>query len=169
MSADERTLVIDTSVLLNFIVIDRLDLFADLHATTCLVTEHVRREITADRPDQIERLVKAIDREMLSEIRVDRLEEVDSFARLTAAGLGVGESSAFAVARHRGYVVGIDDRRAIRLAAKSLGDIAILGSAGIIREAIARNALAVAEADAIKDRWETRHRFKLPFRSFADP
>jgi len=38
----------------------------------------------------------------------------------------------------------------------------------LVREMLATRIVSTAEADAIKDRWETLHRFKLSFRSFGD-
>jgi len=38
----------------------------------------------------------------------------------------------------------------------------------LVREMLAAGIVSTAEADAIKDRWATLYRFKLPFRSFGD-
>lgn len=168
MSAVERTLVVDTSVLLNFIVVDRVDLLAAVPTTRCVVTDHVRGEIAADRPEQVEAYETAIERGFIVPIRIDRPAEVEAFVRLSAAGLGLGESSAVAAAIHRGFAVAIDDRRAIRIAVRTFGELIFVGSADIVREAIDRGALTVPAADAIKERWEKFYRFTLPFDSFGD-
>jgi predicted nucleic acid-binding protein len=169
MSDPSRTLVIDTSVLINFIVVERLDLLTALPGTVCVVTDHVRGEITDDYPGQVALLLNAIEQGSIKLLRVDSPEELQTFADLEASGLGAGERSAFAAARHRGCVVAIDDRRAIRIASRSLGDFSIVRTEDIVRESITAGIVSVAEADAFKHRWEALHRFRLPFESFGDP
>lgn len=168
MSDRRRTLVIDTSVLINFLVIDRVDLLAALPGTSCVITDHVRGEVTDDHPEQVALLLDAVERGLIETIRVDDPDELRTFADLETSGLGSGERSAFAAARHRRYNVAIDDRRAIRIAAQELGEVVVLRTEDLVREMIAMRIVSTAEADAIKDRWETLHRFKLSFRSFGD-
>lgn len=169
MSDPSRTLVIDTSVLINFIVVERLDLLAALPGTVCVVTDHVRGEVTDDYPEQVDLLFDALERGFLAILRVDSVEELQTFAALESTGLGAGERSAFAAALHRLYMVAIDDRRAIKIASQTLECISIIRTETIVRELIAGGIVSVAEADSIKDRWESRNRFKLPFASFGDP
>lgn len=53
MSLDVRTpTLIDTSVLLNFLAVDRVDLLSRHPALRFIVTDHVRGEITDRRPDK---------------------------------------------------------------------------------------------------------------------
>jgi predicted nucleic acid-binding protein len=51
-----KDVVVDTSVLINFLNVDRLDLFASHPQYRFLVTEHVKREVTEHYPQQINRL-----------------------------------------------------------------------------------------------------------------
>ena len=78
---------------------------------------------------------------------------------LAASGrLGKGECSAISCAIHRGCALAIDDRRATSEAA-ARSDIEIVRT---------QNLLSIAEADAVKDEWEQRHRFRLTISSFAE-
>jgi hypothetical protein len=169
MSDVHRTLVVDTSVLLNFIAVGRLDLLAALPGTTTVVTDHVRDEITDDHPDQIAIFDSAVYDSLFSPIRVDKPDELITFARLESSGLGTGERSAIATAFHRGFVVGLDDRRAIAILSRIFGNIRVLRTQDIVRELIHARVLTVTEADAMKHRWQEFHRFTLPFESFGDP
>ena len=169
MSGPSRTLVIDTSVLINFIAVGRLDLMAALPGTTAVVTDHVRSEISDDHPDQIGIFDRAVSAAMIFPVRVDTPDELITFAGLESSGLGAGERSAIAAAIHRGFVVAIDARRAIAILNRIFGNIRVLRTQDIVRELIEAGVLTVTEADAVKRRWQECHRFTLPFESFADP
>lgn len=169
MSGPSRTLVIDTSVLINFIAVNRLDLLASLPGTTPVVTDHVRNEITDDHPDQIAIFDRAVSAARISPVRVDTPDELITFAGLELSGLGAGERSAIAAAIHRGFVVGLDDRRAIAILTRIYGNIRVLRTQDIVHELIEAGVLTVSDADAMKRRWQECHRFTLPFDSFADP
>lgn len=90
--------ITDTSVLVNFLVLDRAELLARLPGHRFVVAEHVRAEITDHYQEQLQRLEAAFAAGILEEIRVTDLPEVQLFAQLTATGLGIGECSAIAVA-----------------------------------------------------------------------
>ena len=75
--------------------------------------------------------------------------------------------AAIACAIHCGYVLAIDDRRATREAA-ARSDLEIVRTQDLIVSMIDQNLLSIAEADAIKDDWEKRHRFRLTISSFAE-
>lgn len=97
--------VLDTSVLINFLAVDRVDLFAGHPVYRFLVTEHVRKEVTTHYDDEVERLNAAFASNVLEEIRVEAIEELSLFAQLTKEPrLGLGECAAIAAAVHRGYV-----------------------------------------------------------------
>lgn len=168
MSDPTRTIVFDTCVLINFIHVERLDLLAALPGTACVVTDHVRGEITDDYPEQVALFLDATERGLIELLRVDAPEELQMFADLECSGLGIGERSAFVAGFHRGFTVAIDDRRAIRIVSRALGTMPIVGTEGIMRRLIAAGSISVMEADALKLRWETDHKFTLSFKSFGD-
>ena len=166
--ADQIIVITDTSVLINFLVIDRVQLMAALPGRQFVVTDHVRSEVTEHYPGQLLRLEQALDAGILSEISVTGLSEVQSFAALTMTGLGIGECSAIAVAAHRGYSIALDDKTARKRIAKLYPAMEVLTTELIVVGLIQAKILDVAAADAIKLDWEQNHRFRLAFGSFGD-
>jgi predicted nucleic acid-binding protein len=161
--------VLDTSVLINFIRIGRLDLLRDHPDYNFIVTDHVRAEIKAYYPQQLAALNAAIADGTLSEIAVTDLAELSDFAQLSALKvLGAGECSAIAVAKNRSLPLAIDDVRAQKKAKAFCSSLTFLDTVAIVVSLIQKGLLTVAEADAIKADWETNHRFTLKFQSFAD-
>ena len=114
----ETVVIADTSVLINFLVLDGVGLLARLPHYRFVVTEHVRAKVTDDFPDQLQRLEAAFTAGILEEIRVTDLGEVQLFAQLTATRLGIGECSAIAVAARRRFARAIDDKRAVKKLAR---------------------------------------------------
>ena len=91
-------IVTDTSVLINFLRIDRTDLIAG-HSHDVLATDHVAAEISDRYPDQQQRFAAALDAGIISETRVTAPEALQHFGTLFATGrLGAGECSAIALA-----------------------------------------------------------------------
>lgn len=164
-----QTIVItDTSVLINFLVLDQVALLASLSTHRFVVTDHVRAEITAHYPEQLQRLEAALSSQVLEEIRVTDLAEVQLFAELTTKGLGIGECSAIAVAVHRQHWLAIDDKKAIKKVASLGYNLEVLGTESLMVMLLRESVLTVEVADAMKLDWETNHRFRLTFASFAE-
>ena len=92
LMAAETIVVTDTSVLVNFLALDRVNLLASLPARRFLITDHVRDEVTAHYPEQLDRLTRAIASRLLEEISVTDPVEVQLFAELTRTGLGAGSA-----------------------------------------------------------------------------
>lgn len=164
--------VTDTSVLINFLKIDRMDLVGS-HPAGFLATDHVRDEISDRYPAQIERYAAALKAGLVSEESVVDPVEVALFGRLSATPrLGPGECSAIAVALNRHHALAIDDGRAIRHALREAGlagyAITILRTQDVIVELIRASVLTLSQADEIKAVWEAHHRFRISVRSFAD-
>jgi predicted nucleic acid-binding protein len=158
--------VLDTSVLVNFLAIDRLDLLTGLAGFRFSITAHVRGEVTY--PDQLARLQVAVQAGHFPELPVGTLAELATFAQLTAT-LGVGESAAIAAAEHRSMTIALEDRTARRTAESLVGKHKVIGTVDLMVCAIQAGLLTIADADAIKADWETNHRFALPqFKSFKD-
>jgi len=164
----QTVVITDTSVLINFLVLDRAELLARLPTHCFVVTNHVRAEITQHYPEQLQRLEQAFAAGILEEITVSDLAEVQTFAGLTAKGLGVGECSAIAVALHRQFTLAIDDRQAIKKIAALGYQIAVLTTENVVVLLIQQQILTIDEADAMKLDWEQNHRFRLMFASFRD-
>jgi predicted nucleic acid-binding protein len=164
--------VADSSFLINFLRIDRMDLIA-AHPASFIATDHVAAEITGTYPDQQDRYAAALKAAQIAEQRVDDPAELELFLRLAAKGrLGTGERAAIAVALNRGCSLAIDDSRAIKRALQeaALGQSAltILRTQDVILELIRRRTITLEAADAILLDWATNHRFKLKIASFRD-
>ncbi|MFM7167510.1 MAG: hypothetical protein ACKO3T_19885 [Planctomycetaceae bacterium] len=164
----EIVVITDTSVLINFLVLDRAELLTRLPKHRFVVTDHVRAEVTDHFPDQLQRLESAFAAGILEEIRVTDLQEVQLFAQFTATGLGVGECSAIAVAAHRNLALAIDDKRAVKKLKNAGLNLIIHSTESIIVLLIHHSVLTIAEADAMKQDWEHNHRFRLTFASFRE-
>ena len=161
-------IVTDTSVLINFLRIDRTDLIAG-HSHDFLATDHVAAEISDHYPDQQQRFAEALRAGVISETRATMPEELQLFESLFTTGrLGAGECSAIALAVHRGYILAIDDRLAIRHARKADASLRILATQDLMVSMIREGLLEVEEPDRIKRDWATRHRFRLRLDSFRE-
>ena len=169
MTNRKRAIVVaDTSMLVNFLRIDRMDLIAE-HSHDFLATDHVAVEITSQYPDQQRRFAEALRNGRVRQESITNLEEVALFASLSATGrLGAGECSAIALAVCRNYNLAIDDQRAATQARSLDPKLTILTTQDIIISMIGENLLNISEADAIKDDWAANHRFRLKIASFSD-
>ncbi len=104
-------LVLDASVLINFLAVDRVDLI-QAHPAKILVTEHVREEVTRFYPEQVARLDAAISAGIMEVFVIDDPNEIEEMSTLRSKWgekrLGVGECSAIVAAKRRGYEIAID-------------------------------------------------------------
>ena len=166
MTMEPLIVVADTSVLINFLKLDRIDLIAR-HPFSFLVTNHVSDEVTRHYASQRSRLKAALEAGILREHSVADEQDVALFGKLSK-DLGSGESSAIAFASHRGYALAIDDGKAIKIARKVSKDLKIFRTEDLLHSMIQENLINTQEADALKQELEIRHRFKMSFRSFAD-
>lgn len=165
-------IVADTSVLINFLKIDRMDLLGR-HPGRLLVTDHVRAEITGDYPDQRARFETALAAGLLDQCRVDDPAELALFMRLyTSQRLGAGECSAIAVALTRRHAIAIDDSRAVNRTLRELklghAGLEVVRTPDIMIGLIRAGVLKIAEADAIKEMWARHYRFRIKAGSFRD-
>lgn len=160
--------IADTSVLINFLAVNRMDLIKR-HSCRFLITNHVSREITDHYQEQLSRLKEALEQGIIEEIPVNNQEEVETFAKLAKLeSLGNGECACIAVAVHRGYTLAIDDKKAIKQARLSCPTISIITTEALMVSMIKTGLITVNEADAIKDEWASSHKFKLKIHSFGE-
>lgn len=170
MPAPARTpAVIDTSSLINFLKIDQARLLSLHPSLSFFVTDHVRGEVTRRYQVQFQRLETAFGAGYLTETTVDTLDELQTFAQLTALRrFGVGECAAIAAAFNRNWTIALDDGNAIKLIRRLYAGISVETTPSIIVALIRANVLTLAQADTFRDEWAANHRFKLPFNSFAE-
>jgi len=164
--------VADTSVLINFLKIDRMDLVGR-YPGRLLATDHVQSELADDYPEQRARFEAALTGGLLDTCSVTDPAEVSLFGRLgPGVRLGAGECSAIAVALSRGFAIAIDDNRAIKIALREAElagkTLIVLRTQDIMVALIRATVLTVEEADRMKTEWEEHHRFRLKVRSFQD-
>lgn len=160
--------VLDSSVLINFLRVGRIDLLTVGGHGVYIVTGHVLGEI--QDADQQAALCEALQDGAFVEDNV----AIDSpagemFASLAAMGrLGVGECAAIAYASAHQLILAIDDKAARKAALRACPELAIIGSDDLMLRFICQGLLDVDQADQIKQQWELRHRFRLPFASFRE-
>jgi predicted nucleic acid-binding protein len=161
--------VADTSVLINFLRIDRMDLLVR-YPRRFLVTDHVASEIADAYPEQRARYDAAIKAGQMDVCSVTDIDEVNLFLRLRPGNrLGVGECSAIAVAMKRQHALAIDDNRAVKTAIRDIGmAVDIIRTSNVMITLIRSGRLDLAEADAIKTDWEQNHRFRIKAASFSE-
>jgi len=164
--------VADTSVLINFLKIDRMDLIG-AYPRRFLATDHVTGEIIDAYPEQQARYKAALAAQHLETCSVTDPNEVALFARLgPGQRLGAGECSAIAVALHRGLALAINDNRAVNRALREAGlagsKLEILRTQDVIVALIHAGILNVPTADQIKDAWANQYRFRIKEVSFSD-
>lgn len=159
--------LLDASVLINFLAVDRVDLLHEQPGLRFLVTGHVDAEVTVRNPRRIARYQSALSAGHLHPTVVDTIEELSVFADLSRA-LGEGESAAIAAAGVRGLPLAIDDRAAAKRARSVFPALRVVGTRELMVRAIRCGLLSVEEADAIKAEWEARHRFRIPCETFRE-
>lgn len=110
-------LILDASVLINFLAVDRMDLMMS-HPAHVLITEHVRVEVREEYPEQLARLERAITDKVVEVFDLTAIPEMATMIELRSRGgkkrMGIGEASAIAAAIHRNYDLAIDDKPAIK-------------------------------------------------------
>jgi predicted nucleic acid-binding protein len=161
-------IICDTSIIINFLKINRLDLLAE-YSHKFWVTDHVDREITNDYPAQQQLFQRAFDKLAIQKTSVEDPQELDLFIELIKNGqLGSGECATIAVAVNRGYFLAIDDNQAIKKAELLMAPTKILRTQDILVRMIRENLLSIESADQLLQNWATYHRFKLKIPTIKD-
>jgi predicted nucleic acid-binding protein len=157
--------VTDTCILINFAILDRLDLLGALPGFDFLLPDGVLQEMC--RPPHQQRLQWALEQGHLRTIEFVDVETLAVFAELRLS-MGKGEAACLAVATTRGWLVASDEKRAfLREATHRLGPGKILNTPGLLLLAIRAGLITVEEADRAKHQLE-QHRFRMRFSSFKD-
>ena len=160
-----RVVVVDASVLINFIHVDRLDILGRLSGFEFVVPEQVVAEVSD--PDQAPKLADALQAGHLQKEPSVAPLELEIFAELRQI-MGRGEAACLAMAQTRQWLIACDERGVfLRQAQAQLGADRIMNTPGILLLAIRQGILAVEEADHLKDILE-HHRFKMNFVSFRE-
>lgn len=168
MENPSSIIISDTSILINFLAINRMDLIKR-HKCRFLITNHVRHEVLEHYQEQFNRLQEALNQGILEEIPVTHPEEIETFSKLAALKrFGYGECACIAVAIHQGYTLAIDDKKAANQARRFCQTINILTTQDLCVSMINAGLMTVDEADTIKDEWASEHKFRLKLNSFNE-
>lgn len=166
MTSSRVIVVTDASVLINYLHMQRLDIFGALPGYRFIVPEHVVEEVL--RPGQSTLLAQAFDDGTLARVSIKDLEAMTLFAELVHI-MGQGEASCIALVASNEWLVACDEKGPVvrRVAIERLGEGRLLNTAGILILAIRAGLLSIDEADRLKGIL-ARHRFKLKFKSFRE-
>ena len=175
MATDGRSkAIIETSVLLNFLKIDRADLLGR-HPTYRFVVPAVVQNEVRTKPSyaaQSARLEVAFAAGHLlpdDPAEAISIEELATFAALDSLKrTGVGERAALAAAYIRRLPLAMDDRRAWARTASYSRGLTKLDTVGIVLSLLQSHVITVEEADAIKLEWEKLSFVRPDFKSFGD-
>lgn len=160
--------VLDTSVLINFLRIDRMDLIAGLPLRFA-ITEHVSAEVLDLYAEERIRLEAALLTDALEQHDVTAPAALSIFRTLMhTRRLGAGECAAIAYAAAEGFALAIEDRRAEKEAETFIAKSEMFRTADLVVLAVREGLLSVPEADAVKDDWAQQHRFRLKITSFEE-
>jgi predicted nucleic acid-binding protein len=138
----------DTSLLLNFLRLDRFDILARLPGFRFLVLNHVIAEVTA--PDQADRLSQALANGAIVEFELTDLDAILDYDELRRV-LGDGEAATIAAAAAKGLVLAMDEKgRARREAEARVGSGRLLNTPGVLVHAVRQGTLTLAEAEQVR-------------------
>lgn len=163
---DGRILVlVESSCLINFLVLDRMDILGGLRQFNLYVLDHVSAEIR--RPEQQARLQAAVAAGIVTEIEITDPAEIllyDKFRKF----LGDGESACLAVAVSRGWAIAADEKgRFRRELFDRLGEGYLLDTLGVLIAAIKVGIISVEEAEGLRERLR-QNRFEMDPRPFDE-
>lgn len=164
----ETTVVLDASVLINFLAVDRAPCLASIPGCRLVITDHVRAEITSRYPDQLARCDALIDSGGVEVVSITGVSELTEFATLTDKGLGVGESASISAAHHRGFELAIDDKVARKRATELNPSTLLRTTQSLTCTMIDASLLSIEEADEMLLAWREHHRFCLKIASFRE-
>jgi predicted nucleic acid-binding protein len=147
--ADGRLLVVaDSSFLINFLAIDRMDILNQLPQFRFSVVNHVRAEIRYE--SHRVRLEAAMESGGVTEIEISDPAEILLYDELRSF-LGDGESASLAVAVSRLWVIAADEKgRFRRELFVRQGENYLLDTLGALLTAIKSDIITVAEAEALR-------------------
>ena len=157
--AEGRLLVVaDSSFLINFLVVDRMDILSRLSRFRFHVVNHVVAEIRYE--SQRARLQGATESGGVTEIEITDPAEILLYDELRKF-LGDGEAASLAVAVSRRWGIAADEKGRFRRGLFSrLGENYLLDTLGTLLTAIRVDVITVAHAEALRTQLQ-EHRFQM--------
>ena len=159
-----ESVALDASVLINFLILNRMDILGRLGRYHFVVLDAVDAEIS--RPEQRTTLRRSLDQGLLQGDVAAGPEELRVFAQLLGA-MGVGEAACVAAAVHRGWLVASDERGAFRrIATDRIGTGGIITTPAILAEAVKADIITLDELEQARQELG-RNRFTIPPGTFG--
>ncbi len=144
----DRAVATDTSLLLNFLRIERTNILGALPGFRFYVLNHVVNEVIQE--PHASRLQTALNQGDVVEFELTDLEAIADYDGLRA-NLGDGEAATIAAAGHLQWVIGIDEKgRAKREAIARVGEQNLLDTPGILVHSVRVGLLTLDEAEQIR-------------------
>ena len=163
----QRTIIVDASVLINFLKIGRLDLLKRLPGYGFRIPEEVYREVSDVSQRRV--LDLALQEGWIEQISFSEIEELRAYDQYRRQ-MDAGEAACLAVAVCRRWILACDEsrkKRVYREVQEKLGAGHLLNTPGVLVKLIQAGLLDVQEADLIKEEL-ARNRFRMTFSSFQD-
>jgi len=147
-AADDRDVATDTSLLLNFLRIDRMDILGALPGFRFRILNHVRNEVTLE--PHAARLRTALAHGHVLDFELTDLTAIADYNTLRQV-LGDGEAATIAAAAHEQWVIGMDEKaRAKREAIERVGEQNLINTPGVLVHAVRVGLLSLEEAEQIR-------------------
>lgn len=156
---------VDSSLLINFLLLGRMDILGQLRAFCFCVVNHVTEEIL--RAEQRARLQTAVAAGFVQEVEITEPEEILLYDGFRAV-LGDGEAACMAIAVRRRWVVAGDEKgRFRRELFDRLGENYLLDTPGVLLTAIRGGVITADEASHLREILR-QNRFQMDPRPFDD-
>ncbi len=159
------TVAIDTSVLINLALVDRLDLLGAVDGHQFKVPLDVLVEV--EHPEQRQKVKVAIASGHLKSYKLTGTDLLSRRAEFLQ-DMGSGESACLALAVEKGWLVACDEKRLFRrIAIQILGQGRLLNTVGLFLLGIRQGYWSVEDADRAKDLLAA-NRYRVKLRTFRD-
>lgn len=157
------TVALDASVLINFLILNRMGILSDLPGYRFVVLDAVEQEVR--RPQQQLTLTRAFEQGFVDHAGAANPGELEVFADHRRV-MDLGEAACLAAAEVRGWMLASDERRLFRtIALGRIGEDRILTTPAILVLAVKAGVIAVEELRESKEELE-RNRFRAPLEAF---
>jgi predicted nucleic acid-binding protein len=144
----DQDVATDTSLLLNFLRIDRMDILGALPGFRFCVLNHVIGEVT--QKTHVTRLQAALAQAHVFEFELTDLGAIADYNSLRE-NLGDGEAATIAAGAHEQWVIGMDEKaRAKREAIARVGEHNLLNTPGVLVHAVRVGLLTLTDAEQIR-------------------
>lgn len=158
------TVVLDTSVLIHLDDVRQLGLLRALSGLDFAFPDEVWQELV--REDRRARVLAEVRYGGLRRERLGLGRELVRRLEFEECGLDLGESACCALAQERDWYLATDDHKALREWETAVGPDKSIATPGLVKLAVQRGVLTVAQADAFLPVWAA-NRFRLHLVTFA--